>query len=78
MEAESTTSSLGAWKKKTDMPDYGGECHLEFTGNTPEIGPPKSPLKYSFRIDKDGHRFEIAISSLSEEDQTFLKDWVPE
>jgi hypothetical protein len=54
MEAESTTSSLGAWKKKTEMADYGGECHLEFTGNTPESGPPKSPLKYSFRIDKGG------------------------
>lgn len=60
MEAESTTSRLGAWKKKTDVPDYGGDCHLEFTGNTPESGPPKSPLKYSFRINKGG-TYELAI-----------------
>ena len=60
MEAESTTSSLGSWQRKTDVPDYGGDCHLEFTGNTPESGPPKSPLKYSFRIDKGG-TYELAI-----------------
>jgi hypothetical protein len=60
MEAESTTSSLGVWKKKTDVPEYGGDCHLEFTGNTPESGPPKSPLKYSFRINKSG-TYDLAI-----------------
>lgn len=60
MEAESTSSSLGAWKKKTDVADFSGECHLEFTGNKPESGPPKSPLKYSFRIEKGG-KYELAI-----------------
>jgi hypothetical protein len=60
MEAESTSSSLGAWEKKTDVQDYGGECHLEFTGNKPESGPPKSPLKYSFQINKGG-TYELAI-----------------
>ena len=29
-------------------------------------------------IVKDGRRFEIPISSLSDEDQVFLKDWWPE
>ncbi|MFK7852219.1 MAG: hypothetical protein AB8D78_14680 [Akkermansiaceae bacterium] len=54
MEAESTDSRLGKWKKKQDVEDFRGECHLEFTGNKTENGPPKSPLKYSFRIHKGG------------------------
>lgn len=54
IEAESTGSRLGSWKKKTDVAGYGGECHLEFTGNKPENGPPKSPLKYTFTISKPG------------------------
>ena len=54
IEAESTSSRLGDWKKKTDVQGFTGECHLEFTGNKPENGPPKSPLKYSFTIDKGG------------------------
>ncbi len=54
IEAESTTSRLGDWKKKTDVKDFQGECHLEFTGNKPESGPPKSPLKYSFTVSKGG------------------------
>lgn len=60
MEAESTSSSLGAWKKKTDVADYSGDYHLEFTGNKPESGPPKSPLKYTFHIEKGG-KYELAI-----------------
>jgi hypothetical protein len=36
MEAESTTADLGSWKKKTDVPDYRCNCHLEFIGKTPE------------------------------------------
>lgn len=60
MEAESTSSSLGAWKRKTDVADYRGDCHLEFTGNKPESGPPKSPLKYSFQITKGGI-YDLAI-----------------
>lgn len=54
MEAESTSSRLGKWEKKTDVADYQGECHLEFTGNKTESGPPESPLKYEFTIQKAG------------------------
>jgi len=55
MEAESTGSRLGDWKKKTDVKGFEGECHLEFTGNKTESGPPKSPLKYEFTISKEGN-----------------------
>jgi hypothetical protein len=55
MEAESTGSRLGSWKKKTDVAGYEGECHLEFTGNQTTSGPPKSPLKYEFTISKEGN-----------------------
>lgn len=54
IEAESTSSRLSKWKKKTDVADFSGECHLEFTGNRPESGPPESPLKYQFTIKKAG------------------------
>jgi len=54
MEAESTSSSLGSWEKKTDVEGYSGECHLEFIGNKITNGPPKSPLKYEFLIEKGG------------------------
>ncbi len=60
IEAESTPSRLGEWKKKTDVKDYRGECHLEFTGNKPENGPPKSPLKYRFKINKGG-KYTLSI-----------------
>lgn len=53
-EAESTSSSKGDWKKKHEVDEYTGECHLEFTGNKPANGPPKDPLKYYFTVDKDG------------------------
>ncbi|MDQ8191436.1 hypothetical protein [Roseibacillus persicicus] len=54
IEAESTSSRLGDWIEKTDVDDYMGECHLEFTGNKAESGPPESPLKYQFQIKKEG------------------------
>jgi hypothetical protein len=54
IEAESTDSKLGKWIKKTDVADYSGECHLEFTGNKTISGPPNSPLTYSFKISKPG------------------------
>ncbi|MBK1828254.1 hypothetical protein [Haloferula rosea] len=54
MEAESTTSNLRRWIKKTDVKDFSGECHIEFTGNKAESGPPDSPLKYAFKINKGG------------------------
>ncbi|MGJ8725593.1 MAG: hypothetical protein ACSHYB_13625 [Roseibacillus sp.] len=54
IEAESTSSRLGKWEKKTDVADFMGECHLEFTGNKTISGPPESPLKYEFTIRKGG------------------------
>lgn len=54
IEAESTDSRLGRWKQKTDVADFQGKCHLEFTGNKTESGPPQSPLEYKFRINKSG------------------------
>lgn len=54
IEAESTDSRLGKWKKKTDVADFKGECHIEFTGNKTELGPPDSPLEYKFKITKSG------------------------
>ncbi|MBK1834696.1 hypothetical protein [Roseibacillus ishigakijimensis] len=54
MEAEATASPLGEWILKTDVADYKGEGHLEFTGNTITNGPPSSPLSYRFTIKKEG------------------------
>ena len=47
-------------EKKTAVKDYSGECHIEFTGNKPESGPPKSPLKYKLQINKPG-KYTLAI-----------------
>ncbi len=60
MEVENTSSSLGDWKKKTDVADFSGECHLEFTGNKPESGPVGSSLKYRFQIHKGG-KYSLVI-----------------
>ncbi|MFK7910971.1 MAG: hypothetical protein AB8F34_10290 [Akkermansiaceae bacterium] len=60
MEAESTSSSLRKWKKKTSVQGFTGTAHLEFTGNKPENGPPHSPLKYVFKINKGGN-YTLAI-----------------
>ena len=60
IEAESTKSRLGDWKRKTDVKGFTGECHLEFTGNKPENGPPKSPLKYKFKINKAG-KYQLTL-----------------
>ena len=60
IEAESTSSRLGKWKKKSDVDDFSGECHLEFTGNKTESGPPTSALKYKFTIFKGG-KYSLAI-----------------
>lgn len=54
IEAESTASTLRKWVKKTNVADFKGECHLEFTGNKPENGAPESPLEYRFQIQKGG------------------------
>ena len=60
IEAESTKSSKGKWKKKTSVKGFTGEYHLEFTGNKPANGPATSPLKYYFTVDKDGE-YELLI-----------------
>lgn len=60
MEAESTKSSLDKWKKKTDVKDYTGESHIEFSGNKPANGPAISPLKYNFKVDKEG-QYDLMI-----------------
>jgi len=54
MEAESTRSSKGKWKKRTSIDEFTGKSHLEFTGNSPMNGPATSPMKYYFTVDMDG------------------------
>ncbi|WP_197231562.1 DUF5060 domain-containing protein [Novipirellula artificiosorum] len=54
MEAEDTVSNLDQWITKTELPEHTGEGYLEFTGNTPHSGPPKSPLHYRFKINQSG------------------------
>ena len=60
IEAESTSSRKGSWKKKSDVADFSGTCHLEFTGNKSISGPPKSPLKYYFQVSKPG-KYRLTI-----------------
>ena len=52
---ESTQSPLGDWKKRTAVKPMTGACYLEFMGNNPGVGPPTSPLKYTFRINSTGN-----------------------
>ncbi|OJJ18532.1 hypothetical protein BKI52_23250 [marine bacterium AO1-C] len=54
MEMENTTSDLDLWVKKTNMANYRGSGHLEFTGNSITNGPPNSPLEYKFKINTAG------------------------
>ena len=60
MEAEHTTSNLDKWIIKTDVADYKGSGHLEFTGNSIVNGPPNSPLQYTFQINQTAY-FRILI-----------------
>lgn len=60
IEAESTFSRKGGWKEKTDVKGFSGTCHLEFTGNSITNGPPKSPLKYQFKVKKAG-KYQLTI-----------------
>lgn len=60
IEAESTSSRKGSWKEKTDVKDFSGTCHFEFTGNSITNGPPKSPLKYYFKVRKAG-KYQLTI-----------------
>lgn len=60
IEAESTDSRFGRWKKKTSVKGFTGECHIEFTGNKTENGPPESPLEYHFIVRKPG-RYSLIL-----------------
>ena len=62
-EAEATNSPLGYWQvirpgdyRYQDKDPVGpiGQTHLEFTGNDPNLGPPASPLEYTFRCPRTG------------------------
>lgn len=56
IELEDTDSPLGLWElKRTPLNNaYSGEGYLEFTGNSPISGDPKSPLEYRFKVNKGG------------------------
>ena len=54
METENTWSPLDLWITKTDVANFTGSGHLEFTGNQQASGPPKSPLQYVFKINQGG------------------------
>lgn len=60
IEAESTGSRKGAWKERSDVKNFSGTCHLEFTGNSTTNGPPDSPLKYYFKVQKAG-KYQLTI-----------------
>lgn len=54
MEIENTESDLDLWIPKTDVDQYRGSGHFEFTGNNQSSGPPKSPLSFNFKINEGG------------------------
>ena len=75
MEAENTQSDYDLWIKKTDVDEYTGSGHLEFTGNGITNGPPKSPLTYTFTINKPGYyRLTIRARKRLETDRTDLSN----
>lgn len=60
IQAESTSSPLGLWQliepgNANYVTDASGNAHIEFTGNSPSIGPATSPLKYTFTIKNAGY-----------------------
>jgi len=69
MEAEETSSKLGSWEKSTEIEGFEGEGYLEFTGNSPINGDPKSHLKYEFKIKEDGiyylHQSELMLLTIA-------------
>ncbi|MEO1654643.1 MAG: gliding motility-associated C-terminal domain-containing protein, partial [Bacteroidota bacterium] len=60
IEAENTPSDYDLWILKTDVEDYKGTGHIEFTGNSITNGPPNSPLIYKFRIN-DGGEYQLIL-----------------
>lgn len=68
IEAESTKSPLGKWlkitsKNKNYVANASGKTYLEFMGNTPSIGEPNSPLKYTVKVPIDGNYRLLMMSS---------------
>ncbi len=59
-EVEETTSDLGLWVAKTNVSNYTGTNHMEFTGNTINGGDPKSPLTYKLKVNTAG-RYRLVI-----------------
>ncbi len=75
MEAENTSSDYDLWIKKTDVADYQGSGHLEFTGNRTTNGPPTSPLAYQFKINQAGtYRLIIRARKRLETDRTDISN----
>jgi len=63
IEAEATASEPGDWELRTDIPGYGGDGHLHFTGNREMSGRARSPLRYHFTIATPGtYRLVIRAS----------------
>ncbi|EMI51845.1 Carbohydrate binding family 6 domain protein [Rhodopirellula sallentina SM41] len=54
IEVENTESELGLWVKRTELAGFSGSGYLEFTGNRYDLGSPHSPLRYHFKINRDG------------------------
>ncbi len=56
IEAENTPSDLDLWVKKEGGldNDHTGAGYLEFAGNNTSSGPAKSPLEYTFKINRSG------------------------
>lgn len=68
IEAESTQSPLGEWKKLSPgdqnyIDGASGTAFLEFSGNEPDKGDPESPLSYTFTVPKDGNFRLIMMAS---------------
>lgn len=54
MEMENTESPFAFWQKKTSLAGYSGSGYLEFGGNDFDLGKPKSPLAFHFKINRGG------------------------
>ncbi|MEM9159833.1 MAG: DNRLRE domain-containing protein [Verrucomicrobiota bacterium] len=54
MEMESAETPLDQWVSRTNLSGYSGSSYLEFTGNSPISGPPRSPLEFDFVINSAG------------------------
>lgn len=57
IEMENSISDYGEWILKTEVPNYTGTGYLDFQGNRPPGGAPKSALEFPFRISTPGVYF---------------------